>query len=39
MNSFEQYTLIIGLLAIFFEAIRLVRQKLQVWLDSHHKAN
>jgi hypothetical protein len=34
MNNFEQYTLIIGLLAIFFEAARHVREKLQKWLHS-----
>lgn len=39
MNSFEQYTLIIGLLAVFFEALRYLREKLQVWLNSHHKAH
>jgi hypothetical protein len=36
MNSFEQYTLIIGLLAVFFEAVRHLRQKLQEWLENHH---
>jgi hypothetical protein len=39
MNSFEQYTLIIGLLAVFFEALRHLREKLHVWLESHRKAS
>lgn len=37
MNNFEQFTMIIGLLAIFFEAIRHVRAKFQEWLHSHGK--
>jgi hypothetical protein len=40
MNSFEQYTLIIGLLAVFFEAVRHLRQKLHEWQQRyHHKAS
>jgi hypothetical protein len=37
MNSFEQYTLIIGLLAVFIEAMRHVREKLNQWLHSSGK--
>jgi|GEM_PF-659794 hypothetical protein len=39
MNSFEQYTLIIGLLAIFFEGIRHLRDKLRAWLSAHAKSH
>jgi hypothetical protein len=38
MNSFEQYTLIIGLLAVFFEGLRHLRAMLQNWLHNQHKA-
>jgi hypothetical protein len=38
MNSFEQFTLIIGLLAIAIEAIRHLKEKLHNWQNSHHKA-
>lgn len=33
MNSFEQFTLIIGALAILFEAIRHLKEKVKHW---HH---
>jgi hypothetical protein len=39
MNSFEQYTLIIGLLAIFFEGIRHLRDKLRAWFAAHAKGH
>jgi hypothetical protein len=39
MNSFEQFTLIIGLLAVFFEAMRHLREKLHAWLEGHKKVN
>jgi hypothetical protein len=39
MNSFEQYTLIIGLLAIFFEGIRHLKEKLRAWLAAHAKSH
>lgn len=38
MNSFEQFTLIIGLLAIVLEAVRHLREKLHAWHNGHHKA-
>lgn len=34
MNSFEQYTAIIGALAILFEGIRYLREKIRHW-QSH----
>lgn len=37
MNSFEQYTLIIGLLAICFEGLRHLREKLRAWIQAHAK--
>jgi len=39
MNSFEQYTLIIGLLAIIFEGLRHVRTMFQNWLHNQQKAD
>jgi hypothetical protein len=38
MNSFEQYTLVIGFLAILFEGIRHLKEKLRAWLQTHAKA-
>jgi len=38
MNSFEEFTLIIGLLAIFFEGLRHLKDKLRAWLQTHAKA-
>jgi len=32
MNSFEQYTLIIGLLAVLFEGIKLLKEKITHWM-------
>ncbi len=32
MNSFEEYTLIIGALAVLFEAIRHLKNKIRAWL-------
>lgn len=34
MNSFEQYTVIIGILAILFEAIKHLKGKIKHWY--HH---
>jgi len=36
MNSFEQYTLIIGLLAICIEALRHLKESLRHWLHPQH---
>jgi hypothetical protein len=39
MNSFEQYTLIIGLLAIAIEAARHLKAKVMEWFHAdHHKS-
>lgn len=38
MNSFEQYTLIIGLLAVALEAYRYLKGKFMAWLTAHIKA-
>lgn len=35
MNSFEQLTLVIGGLAVFFEALRILKQKLREWRGIH----
>ena len=35
MNSFEQYTVIIGVLAIIFEAIRHLKEKIKTWQNPH----
>lgn len=35
MNSFEQFTVIIGALAILFEGIKLLKEKIKAW-HSHH---
>jgi hypothetical protein len=37
MNSFEQYTLIIGILAVFFEGLRYLKGKFMAWFQSTHK--
>ncbi len=37
MNSFEQYTLIIGLLAVFFEGLRHLKERLRAWLQARTK--
>lgn len=34
MNNFEQFTLIIGVLAVLFEAIKHLKEKIRHWL--HH---
>jgi len=39
MNSFEQYTLIIGLLAVILEGLRHLRTMFQNWVDNQHKAD
>ena len=36
MNSFEQYTLIIGLLAVGIEAVRHLKAKVKEWMHVHH---
>ena len=33
MNSFEQFTLIIGILAVLFEAVRHLKEKIKEWLS------
>ncbi|SFH16961.1 hypothetical protein SAMN04489864_10640 [Pedobacter insulae] len=33
MNSFEQFTLIIGLLAVLFEAIKHLKEKIKQWFS------
>jgi hypothetical protein len=35
MNSFEQLTLVIGGLAILFEALKHIKQKLKEWRAEH----
>jgi len=35
MNNFEQYTLIIGLLAVLFEGLKLLKEKIGHWLHSN----
>jgi hypothetical protein len=37
MNSFEQYTLIIGLLAICIEAFRHLKEGVRHWLHPQHQ--
>ncbi|TDQ07368.1 hypothetical protein ATK78_3489 [Pedobacter metabolipauper] len=32
MNSFEQLTLIIGILAVLFEAVKHIKEKLKDWM-------
>jgi len=39
MNSFEQYTLIIGLLAVLLEGLRHLRTMFQNRLHNQHKAD
>lgn len=39
MNSFEQYTLIIGLLAVGIEAFRHLKDKLRHWMHPNHPAD
>lgn len=34
MNNFEQFTLIIGILAVLFEAIKLLKEKVKQWLKQ-----
>ena len=34
MNNFEQFTLIIGALAIFFEALRHAKEKIRHWFST-----
>jgi hypothetical protein len=34
MNSFEQYTLIIGILAVFFEGLRYLKGKFLAWFHQ-----
>ena len=36
MNSFEQLTLVIGGLAVLFEAINHLKLKLREWLTTQH---
>ena len=36
MNSFEQLTLVIGGLAVLFEAIKHLKLKLREWLTAQH---
>jgi hypothetical protein len=36
MNSFEQLTLVIGGLAVLFEAIKHLKLKLREWLTTQH---
>jgi hypothetical protein len=33
MNNFEQFTLIIGLLAVLFEAIKHLKDKIREWFS------
>jgi hypothetical protein len=35
MNSFEQFTVIIGVLAILFEGIKQLKEKIKHW-QGHH---
>lgn len=35
MNSFEQFTLIIGGLAILFEALRHIKAQFRHWFSTH----
>lgn len=35
MNSFEQFTLIIGVLAILFETISHIKNKIKRWFGAH----
>jgi hypothetical protein len=35
MNSFEQFTLVIGGLAILLEALKHLRHKIKLWLGLH----
>lgn len=35
MNSFEQLTLVIGGLAILFEALKHLREKIKLWFGVH----
>lgn len=37
MNSFEQFTLIIGLLAVGIEAFQYLKRKVLDWFGLHHK--
>lgn len=36
MNSFEQFTLIIGILAILFEAFKHLKDKIKLWFNPNH---
>lgn len=36
MNSFEQFTLIIGLLAVLFEAIKHGKEVIKKWFYPEH---
>ncbi len=36
MNSFEQFTLIIGVLAVVFEAFKHLKDKIKQWLNHSH---
>lgn len=38
MNSFEEYTVVIGILAILFESLRHLKAKLRAWFQTHAKA-
>lgn len=38
MNSFEQYTLIIGILAVFFEGFRYLKGKFLAWFQDLSKS-
>lgn len=35
MNSFEEYTLAIGVLAIFFEGLRHLKEMFRAWFQAH----
>jgi hypothetical protein len=35
MNSFEEYTLMIGLLAVLLEGLRHLKEKFHAWLHQH----